>query len=223
LAPPAWREAHAVRPAARAAAAALAALSIAIALPWLDVRDPQGLAFRLRVAAFAPMALVAAALAGAAVSALPRLRGVPLVALAAIWVAVAPVRRDEGVVRTHPAMAAATAALAGQVPDDAIVICPERHILFMAVWYARADVRLRPERVAPERRWRLMPLAFIGRGSPLDTALSRARGVPGLEPPRGLHPRHPNGLVLVSETAWEWALDQLPAPVAARFKRWNTI
>ena len=224
FAPPAWREAHAVRPSALAAAAGLAALAAAIALPVLDVRDPQGLAFRLRVAAFAPMALVAAGLAGAAASALRAdLRAIVLVTLAALWVVRAPVRRDEGVVRTHPAMATAVRALAGQVPDDAVVICPERHILFMAAWYARAPVRLRPEPVAPERRWRLMPLAFIGRGSPLDDALSRARGVPGLPPPLGLHPRHPNGLVLVSETTWEWVLGQLPAEAAARYRRWRTI
>jgi hypothetical protein len=224
FAPPAWREAHAVRPSALAAAAGLAALSLVIALPFLDIRDPQGLAFRLRVAAFAPMALVAAALAGAAASALrAEVRALPLLALGAIVVIVAAGRRDEGVVRTHPAMATAVRALAGEVPDGAVVICPERHILFMAAWYARAEVRLRPEPVPAARRWRLMPLAFIGKGSPLDQALTAARAIPTLEPPRGLHPRHPNGLVLVSETTWEWALDQLPDEAAARYRRWKTI
>ena len=224
FAPAAWRDAHAVRPSALAAAAALAGLSLAIALPWLDIRDPQGLAFRLRIAAFAPLALVAAALAGAAASALRAdVREIPLIALAAICVILAPARRDEGVVRTHPAMATAVRALAAEVPDGAVVICPERHILFMAAWYARAEVRLRPEAVDPARRWRLMPLAFIGKGSPVDRALTAARAMPGLDPPRGLHPRHPNGLVLVSEATWEWVLGQLPADAAERYRRWRTI
>ncbi len=47
-----------------AAAFAIAALAVVIALPWLDVTDAQGLAFRLRIAAFVPLALLAATLAG---------------------------------------------------------------------------------------------------------------------------------------------------------------
>lgn len=213
-----------VRPAARAVGVALAVVALAIALPWLDVADPQGLGFRLRIAAFLPMALVAATVVGLVAPRLPRdVREAGLVAFAVAWVALQPARRDEGVVRTHPAMATAVAALAGQVPDGAVVVCPERHILFMAAWYARAEVRLRPEGVAPERRWRLIPLAFTGRGSPLDQALVRARGVPGVVPPLGLHPRHPNGLVLLPEATWNWVLGTLPDDVARRYNRWRTI
>lgn len=210
--------------ATRAVTLAIAAVAVVTALPWLDVGDPQGLGFRLRVAAFVPMALLAAAVAGAALARAPKdVRVWGVVAFAAVWAFAQPTARDEGVVRTHPAMATAVHALEGQVPPGAVVICPERHILFMAAWYARADVRLRPERVPPARRVRLVPLAFIGAGSPLDDALRRARDVPGLAPPVGLHPRHPNGLVLVPEETWAWAVGQVPEPARSAFRRWRTI
>jgi hypothetical protein len=41
------------------------ALAVGIGFPWLAVDDPQGLAFRLRCAAFVPMALAGAIVAGA--------------------------------------------------------------------------------------------------------------------------------------------------------------
>jgi hypothetical protein len=216
-----------VRPAARAVSLALAALALVIALPWLAVEDPQGLGFRLRIAAFAPMALVAAAVVGAALARAPqdlKLGGV--IAFAAVWVVAQPARHDEGVIRAHPAMVASMVALGAEardLPEDAVLVCPERHLVFMAAWYTRRDVRLRPERVAPEKRWRLVPLAFIGKGSPLDDALLRARTQPGLSPPRALHPRAANGLVLVPDATWLWALDQLPEPARSRFRKWRTI
>jgi hypothetical protein len=214
----------AVRPAAIAAVITLALLSIVIALPWLDVHDPQGLGFRMRVAAFVPMALLAAALAGLLGSLLPRdVRLATIAAFALVWAIAQPRQRDEGSVPTHPALATATAALAGEVPAGDVVICPERHIVFMVAWYTRGDVRLRPEGVPPERRWRLLPLAFIGMGSPLDDALMRARGVPGVVPPRGFHPRHPNGLVLLPEATWDWVVGQLPEDRQRRLRRWRTI
>jgi hypothetical protein len=170
------------------------------------------------------MALLAATLAGLLGSLLPRdVRVVTIAAFALVWAIAQPRQRDEGSVPTHPALAAATAALAGEVPAGDVVICPERHIVFMVAWYTRGDVRLRPEGVAPERRWRLLPLAFIGMGSPLDDALMRARGVPGVVPPRGFHPRHPNGLVLLPEATWDWVVGQLPEDKQRRLRRWRTI
>jgi hypothetical protein len=221
LLPAPWRE-HPVRPSALVVAVTFALFAVVLALPWLDVRDPQGLAFRLRIAAFLPMAIAGAALAGLAGALVPRDVRLPvLVVFALVWAFAQPRIRDEGAVDTHPALAEAVQAV--DVPDGAVVICPERHIVFMAAWYTHADVRLRPEGVPPERRWRLLPLAFIGKDSPLDDALLRARAQPGLEPPRGSHPRHPNGLVLVPEATWEWVLSQLPEERQARLRRWRTI
>jgi hypothetical protein len=68
-----------------------------------------------------------------------------------------------------------------------------------------------------------MPLAFIGMGSPLDEAIDRARAEPALTPPLGFHPRHRNGLVLVTEATWEWLIAQLPDGPRQYFARWPTI
>jgi hypothetical protein len=222
--PARWRAAAPVPRPALAAALALAALAVAIALPWLDVGDPQGLGFRLRIAAFVPMALVGAALAGvvlARVAPAPRTAAVALAAL--VWTGAQPAHRADGMVRTHPAMVAAVRALDGELPPDAVVIIPERHILFMVAWYTRYPARLRPEAVPPSRRWRVMPLAFIGKDSPLDRALIEARKQPGLVAPIGLHPRHPNGLVAVPEPTWAWVMAQLPKRSQDHFARWPAI
>ena len=135
--------------------------------------------------------------------------------IAAAILMIQPARREEGVVRAHPAMVAAVRALDGVVPTGDTVVVSERHIAFMAAWFARVPVALDPSTVEPAHRWRLMPLAFVGNGSPLDRALMAARAQPTLVPPRGLHPRHPDGLVLVPEATWEWVLAQLaPKPRA---------
>ncbi len=195
------------RLAARALAVAAAALALVIAIPWLAVDDAQGLAMRLRVAAFVPLAITAA-VAGRGVLAAVRDRGrdLALAAVAAIVVvsvAVAfPGGRSEGEVVTHPALASAVMSLDGLVPDGDVVVVPERHIAFMVAWYTGADVSLQPDVVPRDRRRRLLPLAFIGEKSPLDQALLDARKEPLLDPPIGLHARHPDGLVLVTEPTW---------------------
>jgi hypothetical protein len=209
------------RAAERAMIAALAALSIGVALPWLDVADAQGLPFRLRLVAFVPLALLVAAIGGAAVPA--RWRTIALAAIAVIVAIVQPRSRGDGVVVTHPAMVAGVQAMRGAVATGDVVITSERHIAFMVAWYTRADVRLRPEAVPPERRWRLMPLAFIGEGTPLAKALAAARAEPSLIPPRGLHPRHVDGLVLVPEATWTWVLARLPAAAQRHYAAWPTI
>jgi hypothetical protein len=121
-------------------------------------------------------------------------------------------------------MVAAVRALAGVVPADGVIIVPERHVAFMVAWYTGDDVRLRPDGVAPGRRWRLLTLAFIRAGSSLDKALDRARDpAAGVPAPRGLHPRHPNGLVVMPEATWEWALAQLPPSPRVWFQAWHVI
>jgi hypothetical protein len=221
---PGLRKAAPVRPSALAMAAALAALASAIALPWIEVDDGQALGFRMRIAAFVPMALLAAAVLGSYATLLPsRARTPALAAVAALWVALQPPVRGDGAIFTHPALAVSMEALAAELPDDAVIVCPERHILFMTAWYTRRPGRLRPERVPRDRRWRLLPGAFIGAGSELDRLLLEARGVPELVPPRGLHPRAANGHVILPEATWEWVLERLPADDRRRMLRWPTI
>ncbi|HEU4734084.1 MAG TPA: glycosyltransferase family 39 protein [Kofleriaceae bacterium] len=206
-----------------AAAWPIVLVALAIGLPFLAVTDREGLGFRLRIAAFVPAALTAA-IVGRALLARVGLRDLVLAALAAVLVvARQPGDRLEGMIDTHPALVAAAQALRGRVPAGATLIVPERHIAFMVAWYTGAPVAIRPERVPRARRYRLLPLHFIGSDSALDRALIAARAEPSLEPPVGVHPLHPNGLVLVAEPTWEWVLAQLPAADRARFAAWPTI
>lgn len=216
-----------VRAEARAAERALVwsafALLVITAWPWLDVADPDALGFRLRVAAFAPASIVAAAAVGRAVASLELpWRLVAVAPALATWVVVRPAAPTEGMVRTEIPMVAATAAIAGTLPKDAVIISAERHLGFQAVWFSRMPLRLRPERVPPQRRWRMIPLGIIGPESPLDHALRDARAHPALAPPIGLHPVHPNGLVLVPEATWEWVLGQLPPRSQQWWREWHT-
>jgi hypothetical protein len=208
-------------PAIRAVAWGAVALGLVLAFPWLAVDDPQGLGFRLRVIAFVPLALCAATIAG--VVPVPS-RDLVLAGVAAIVIAIAP--RDtfeEGEIVTHPALVTSAMALDGHIPDGDIAIVPERHIAFMVAWYAHARVAIRPGDTDPAHRWRVLPLHFIGDGSPLDHALIDARKEPGLVPPLGVHPSHANGLVLVAESTWEWLLARLPADARRWFAAWHTI
>ena len=210
-------------PAVAAASWPILVLAIAIGLPFLAVTDRQGLGFRLRIAAFVPAALSAAIFVRVAL-ARHRHAGRALAALAVVLTLVRrPGAARDGEVVTHPALVAAAQALRGHVPGDATLIVPERHLAFLVAWYTRAPVATRPEAIARARRYRLLPLHFIGAGSALDHALIAARAEPGLVAPLGVHPRHPNGLVLVAEPTWEWILDQLPAADRAHFAAWPTI
>jgi hypothetical protein len=230
-----WWPAVERTPAVTAAAIAACALGVFVALPWIDVTDPQGLGFRLRIAAFVPWALAAAVVAGQAAAFVAAeierqrnpfgpLAGLMVAgALAIVFVRAQPTQRNDGVVRAHPAMVAATQALAGAVPTGDTIVISERHTLYMAAYYARIPIVLRPETVPPDRRWRLMPLAFIGRETSLYRLLLSARRTPGVAPPRGFHPRDPNGLVLVPEPTWTWILDRLPPGPQRHYRAWRTI
>jgi hypothetical protein len=121
-----------------------------------------------------------------------------------------PGSREEGRVPTHPALVTSVHALAGKVPPGDTLIVPERHIAYMFAWYLRARVSLGPDQFPPEHRWRVMPLAWIEAGSALDRALLEARDRPGASRPLGLHPRHPNGMVVVAEPVWQAIAARLP-------------
>jgi len=222
--PERWRTAAPLpAPSISAAAWPIVGLALVIGLPFLGVTDRDGLGFRLRIAAFVPAALTAAFVARAVLAQLVH-RDVVLSTLALVLaVARQPGDRLPGAVTTHPALVTAAQALAGRLPTGAALIVPERHIAFMLAWYAGADVALRPDGIPRARRYRALPLHFIGDGSALDRALIAARAEPTLVPPLGLHPSHPNGLVIVAEPTWEWILARLPATERARLLSWPTI
>ena len=221
--PASWRrEARPTPAAATAAAWPILVLAILIGLPLLAVTDREGLGFRLRIAAFVPAALTAAIVARAVLARFAY-RDVVLAALAlALALTRRPGTQIAGQIVTHPALVTAALALSGHVPAGATLIIPERHIAFLVAWYTRADVAIRPDGIPPARRYRLLPLHFIGEDSALDRQLLAARAEPSLEPPLGVHPLHPNGLVLVAEPTWAWILDHLPAEDRAYFAAWPT-
>jgi hypothetical protein len=197
---------------------AFVVLAIVIGLPFLNVADPQGLAFRLRVAAFVPLAMCGAVLTGAIK--LPRY-ALPVIALVLALRGLH--ERTEGRIVAHPALVAGAMAAGDHVAAGQTIIVPERHIAFMVAWYSRKPVSLRPEPVPVAQRIRLVPLAFIGPGSPLEHAIDDAREAPGIAPPIGVHPRHKNGLVLIPEATWQWILARLPERDRRHFAQWPTI
>lgn len=199
-------------------------LALAIALPWLAVDHPQGLGFRLRVTAFIPLGIVAALVAAAAASYVEGWQREAALLAVAVIIARAPHSRGEGRVLPHPSMVSAVMAATSKIPAGTTVIVPERHIMFMTAWYTRAPVRLRPDSVPYGERMRLLPGAFISLGSPLEDVIEHARADTHVaDPPLGLHPRHRNGLVLVTEPTWEWLLAALPPDVRGYWARWSTI
>jgi len=222
--PERWRDSTTPVPRPVTAAAwPILVLAIAIGLPFLAVTDRQGLGFRLRIAAFVPAALTAAIVARAVLARYVH-RDIVLGVLAlALVVGRRPGTRLDGEIVTHPALVTAAQALNGHVPAGATLIVPERHIAFMVAWYTGAPVAIRPDGIPPARRYRLLPLHFIGEDSPLDRQLLAARAEPSLDPPLGVHPRHLNGLVLVAEPTWAWILERLPAEDRAYFAAWPTI
>jgi hypothetical protein len=192
------------------------------ALPWLNIADDQGLGYRLRLCAcvvLAPCsALIASRILG---TARPAARTAVLVLLVCSVLALRPWRSDEGVIKAHPAMVEATTRLAGVLPPDAVVVVPERHTAFMATWFGRVHTRLRPPPV-PEasRTFRLLPGASIR--PDLWAALDRLRAHPGagVAPSLDLHSLHPNGLVLLSESTFQYLIAELPEFERQRYEQW---
>jgi hypothetical protein len=201
-----------------------------VAWPALAVADPQGLGFRLRVVAFVPLALAAALSLGTAVALAARAgrrgrrAGHAAVAVALTsWLASAPTALDRGVVHAHPAMIRAIRGVPTVVPRGDTVVVAERHLAFMATWYGRVITSLRQDAGAPGRRWRLMPLAFIGLDSPLAHAIDSARQRADLAVPIGLHLNHRNGLVVMPEATWQWILAQLPPGARRIYAAWTSL
>lgn len=203
----------------RALAIGPALWAVAVALPWLDAGDPEGLTFRLRAMAFLPLALTAASVAAAALARLSPGARMATVMFAAGLVLVRPARYEAPVVRADPDLAAAVAAAAAILPPGAVVIAPERHIVFMTTWFTRAPARLRPETTPPAHRYRLLPMSYMSDGLARAVDDARVAGA-GVAPPVGLHAGHRNGLVLVAEPTWEWMLGRLSPAERTYYSAW---
>jgi hypothetical protein len=223
-----WRRRDAIAPPVRALGLTIAGFAILLALPWLDVADPDGLGFRMRIVAFLPLALCLAIVVGATlrefgVAAQPRRVHAAvmaaIVALCLAWVLTRPRDRHAGVVKTDADMVAAISA-AGAYTGTDYVIVSERHVGFMAQYYSTADVHLITERFPRDRAWRLITGNFIGKHRGLREAIERARALPGVAPPLGLHPSHPTGIVLMREATWQRVVELVDGPAQARLRAW---
>jgi hypothetical protein len=188
----------------------LIALGVLIALPWLDVESGNGLGYRLRVIAFVPMAFCGAIVARRLCE-----RWKPAALAIAIIVVLLHIggERTEGRVLAHPALVASAEAI--HIPDGGVAVVQERHIAYMVAWYARATISLRPETVEDARRYRVMPLHFIGAGTQLDKLLLE-RSVPVV----GVHPLHPNGMVVVPEASWKKLVERITGFERIRLDVW---
>ena len=187
-------------------------LCLFIGLPWLDVGDPQGLGFRLRIVAFFPASIAVAAVGRVKVRH-PRL--VAVLGVVGMLVARRPVYVDP-VVATHPALIEGARRVRAHVPADAVVIVPDRHLMFMVTWASMVPARLQPASVPSDRRWRLLPRRSIT--PPLQRALAEALRT-DLDSPVALHPDDRLGLVLLHERDWQQVLAALPPPEQERWRR----
>ena len=194
--------------------------AVLFALPWIDAGDPDGLAFRVRLLSFAPLALAAPLLAAHALARLDATWRMTAVMLATGIALYRPGRYEAPVVRADPDLAAAVAAARGRVPPGDMIVSPERHLVFMSVWYTGVETRLDPASVPEARRWRLIPMSYMS--EPLIRALDDARAAPGVAPPVSLHRGNRNGLVLLPESTWRWILARLPAAEARAYRSWPT-
>ncbi|HEY8143896.1 MAG TPA: hypothetical protein VIG06_14525 [Kofleriaceae bacterium] len=197
-----------------------AAWAVLFALPWIDAGDPDGLAFRVRLLSFAPLALAAPLLCAHALARLDATWRMTTIMLATGIALYRPGRYEAPVVRADPDLAAAVAAARGRLPAGAMIVSPERHLVFMTVWYTGVETRLDPDSVPADRRWRLIPMSYMSEA--LVGALDAARAAPGVAAPISLHRGNPNGLVLLPEPTWTWILARLPPPEARAYRSWPT-
>lgn len=198
-----------------------AAFGVFLGMPWLDIGDDQGLAYRLRLCACVALAPASAMVAARLVERWrPARRTGALALVTGLVLLLRPWASEEGVVKAHPAMVLATSRLAGALPAGATVVVPERHTAFMTAFHTRAQVRLRPATTAGGPSFRMLPGAAIRPG--LWAALDhlRAHPTPGVAPSLDLHALHPNGLVVLSEPTFQYLLARLPAEERRWYEAW---
>jgi hypothetical protein len=201
------------------------ALALALLLPVWAVGDDQGLTLRVRVLAFVALGPLAALLVVRALAFLaPALRAWVAAGAAAGLLLALPARPGEGAVLTDGSLVQAVRALDGAVPEAATVVVPERHLVFMAAWYARVAARLKPGPAADPSGYRMLNLPNLA--PEMVEALRQLREhpeqLPGAAPPRDLHPYQRDGLVVLTEATFQQLLERLPPAVAARYRDWPT-
>ena len=223
-----WRRHAEVAAPVRALGFTVAGFALFLALPWLDVTDPDGLGFRMRLIAFVPWALCLAIVVGAGLREARttlttpdrrRAAAAAIVVACVAWIASRPLERPQGVVHTDPDMVAAISAAGSYFGTDYVIVS-ERHVGFIAQYYSKADVHLRTERFPVDKAWRMLTGNFIGKHRGLREAIEAARALPGVAPPIGVHPSHPMGIVIMPEATWQQVLPRVPEPAQTTLRAW---
>jgi hypothetical protein len=200
--------------------AGLAIVALVAALPFIDVSDPGGPGFRLRLTVFLPLAICAATCAAVAARRAPQATAIAALVIAGFVAAVRPAIYTPPIVEQHPALIAAVGAAAGLVPDGDVVITPERRLVFAYSYLTGGRAAQRPSSAPADRRWRMIPMSYASPA--LLEAIEHARkSAPGdLRRPISLHPYARDGLLLMTEGFWSLAIEALPAPEREHYARW---
>ncbi|MBZ4406873.1 hypothetical protein K8640_01485 [Myxococcus sp. XM-1-1-1] len=197
-------------------------LCVLTALPWLNIEDRQGLAMRLRLTAFLPLAVFTGLLFAQMLErAREMTRTMACAASIAALLLLRPSQPREGTVTVMEDRAGAARELEGAIPPEALVITTDRHLAFMTTWYTRASARKSvPSRIEPERTYRLMALASLDGPfwDALEACRSSARSAawtPG-DVPRVFA----GALVLLTERCFQEARSHVPVSSQLPGREW---
>jgi hypothetical protein len=194
-------------------AVGLVVCALVLWFPFLDDTGEQTLTLRLRVAAFLPMAPLAALVVERGLGFLAaETRRLFASGAALAFVAILPSRSSEGLVTVHPAMVQAIQAAGDAIPDGALVAVPERHLVFMLGWYSGRQAQLSDEGAD----LRLLPRPSLTK----ELRAIVAAPLPGV---RGVHPFASDGLVLFTNDAYAQAIARLPPAQKDRYRSWRTL
>jgi hypothetical protein len=196
-------------------------------IPWLDVADRQGLAFRLRVSAFVALPVLVPFVVSELLALLDVARALRLLAPLTLIVVLAGLRpwsSDEGAVHAHPALVQAARAVRGAVPEDAEVITQDRQLAFMVRFYAGVHTRLHVADAPPGAPlYRLFSRRYFMRPSFLTALAELGRAPPpGLVLPVGLHPSLEDGDVIMPEATWQLLRTRLSPADQRYYDAWPT-
>jgi hypothetical protein len=206
--------------AAERSLAGLAGLALLAAIPFIDVSDPGGAGFRLRLTAFLPLAALVAVLGSVAARRAPQLVTAAALALAGFVAAFRPPIYLPPVVEQHPALIAAVGAAADHVPATDVVITPERRLVFAYSFLAKGRAAQSPGAAPAAHRWRLIPMSYASPALIGAIEIARKSAPAGVARPISLHPYARDGLLLMTESFWQAALAALPDPERERYQRW---
>jgi hypothetical protein len=187
---------------------ALIGTALLVAVPWLDVSDPEGIGLRLRLAAHLALAPLLGLLLVALVRSPARANLVACAVLVGLVLA-RPRASEQGVVRVNRSLVEAARGSARVLPPDSELVVPSRQLAFLLTWESRRPARTRPrDGTLGPRTVRVVPAALLDREDRAAIA-----GLPGA---RDLHP-----LLVMPESTYRAFLARLSPAARSRWDRWD--